>query len=161
MITNYMRTSSSNYFVLTDPDTPLDSAPGDILFVYQFILNGLSLYNVGASIRWDDWHERFRDNQGHYEDAFIHSIPKVYEYRSVNYYYIEAAIDTTFALYKKGVPLRRVGGPSIRMLPPLGVRHLDFYLGERDAPEDVLYYESEALTNRVNHFSHVKPMDNN
>jgi len=30
--------------------------------------------------------------------------------------------------------------PSIQMLPPLGVRYLDFYLGdlERDALEDVL-----------------------
>lgn len=158
-IIEYMQTSSlSKYFVLTDPDCALDSAPGDILLVFQAALKSMNLRTIGSAIRWDDWPQPWP----RYEQEFMHATPKVFQYPSPNnrtYYYINAPVDTTFAMYpwngstkagtvlvgynsrRKDLTFRNDGKDEMaRMLPPLGIRHLDFYFEGDQLPQDYRYY---------------------
>ncbi|KAJ3020291.1 hypothetical protein HKX48_001062 [Thoreauomyces humboldtii] len=150
MITQHTKGHASPVFVWTDPDVPLDSAPGDLLDVYAHVLDALNLYNVGASIRWDDWVEPLRDNKLLFEAPFLQLPAKCHVYRSVCYYYLEAPLDTTFAMYKTGTPLSRLREPSIRMLPPLGIRHLDAMIEADAVPDDVRYY-AKATSDEISH----------
>lgn len=43
----------------------------------------------------------------------------------------------------------------MRLLPPLGVRHLDFYLQHSDMPEDYKYYHRTAHASGANHMAHL------
>ncbi len=55
--------------------------------------------------------------------------------------------------YRKG-GVERIGWPSIRMLPPLGARHLDFYLDPERLPDDYTYYKRQVGGH--NHMFHLK-----
>ncbi|KAJ3167444.1 hypothetical protein HDU88_002366 [Geranomyces variabilis] len=152
LITAHMNTTEAENFIWTDPDVPLDGdGPGDILVVYAEALRQHGeLYNVGCSLRWDNWLEEIRDgkieNEKHWVKAPVHCL----EYRQVCYHYLEAPIDTTFAMFRKGVTLKRLSSPSIRMIAPLGCRHLDWIIPKDSIPADVRYYASKT-TNEVNH----------
>lgn len=132
-IDSYMASSSTSpVYVLTDPDCALDSAPGDILLVYAHALTMLRLRIAGASIRWDDWPAELPGGLG-YEDFKLRRglspegkrmAVRAFKYAGRNYHYLEAPVDTTFAMYRAGVPMQRLAQPSIRILPPLAVRHL-------------------------------------
>jgi len=133
-VEGYMRSSNATHFILTDADCALDSAPWNLLFVYQNILDGLGVDVAGAALRWDDWPPSARYNRN--EDRFVKLLAEAYEYDGLNYYYTRAPIDTTFAMYKRDRRLKRLAGSHIRILPPLAVRHLDFYLNKEHLPED-------------------------
>ncbi|KAJ3167753.1 hypothetical protein HDU87_001472 [Geranomyces variabilis] len=152
VITAYMNTSSdSETFIWTDPDVPLDGdGPGDILVVYAETLKQLNLHTVGCSLRWDNWIEEIRDGSIDNERGWVHAQAHCMDYRSVCYYFIRAPIDTTFAMFKKGTVLRRLAGPAIRMLPPLGCRHLDWMIEKDDLPADVHYYANNT-SREINH----------
>jgi len=147
----HMSTTDSPYFVLTDPDCALDSAPGDVLHVYKYILEKMSLRGVGASIRWDDWPSQVKTIG--YEAAFRHLVPQPVEYEGSNYFFLDAAVDTTFAMFKKYNELIRLAPTTIRMLPPLAVRHLDFYLLPNFMPDDYIFYLNRSKG--ANHMGHL------
>jgi hypothetical protein len=148
----YTKASKSPYYVLTDPDCALDSAPWNILHVYQHALESLNLTAVGTALRWDDFPETMTVA---YEGGVAKLPPRALPYKDRNYYYIDAPVDTTFAMYNTGPRLKRLRGKHVRMLPPLGARHLDFYLGKERLPEDYKYYHHAARAKAVNHMSHV------
>jgi len=154
-IDSFMAGHASNYYILTDPDCALDSAPWNILFVYQAVLDGLGVDAVGAALRWDDFPE-YVDPSYDYETAFVKFPAEAVEYKAKNYYYIKAPVDTTFAMYRKGPRLRRLKAKYIRMLPPLGARHLDYYLAKDNLPEDYKHYFASARLNKVNHMAHLE-----
>jgi hypothetical protein len=140
VISEYMEKSEAEFFILTDPDTALDSAPGNILSVYQHVFEVLNPKVVGALFRWDDWPVSMRSVPGIKLGA-EYIVPKGVEYYGRIYYYIQWPIDTTFAMYRKGEELKRYNtSPAFRMLPPLGVRHLDFYLDHTNPPADYVHY---------------------
>ena len=149
-IEDYMASSQSEFYVLTDPDCALDSAPWNILDVYQRALVELKVTAIGASIRWDDWSDLVW-NTG-YERSYTKLTPQIVGIRGKTYYYIDAPVDTTFAMYRKGKRISRL--TYARMLPPLGVRHLDFYL-EKNIPPDYVYYHNHSRKSGVNHMSHI------
>ncbi|KAJ3034758.1 hypothetical protein HDV00_004736 [Rhizophlyctis rosea] len=128
IIANYMTNATGNYYIMTDADNPLDSAPHNILEVYSALLDHMpSLYNVAAALRWDDWNPEVFESYVH-EAAFINKEAKCFLRNDRCYYYNEAPIDTTFAMYRKGTQMGRLKGPTVRMLPPLAVRHMDWYI---------------------------------
>lgn len=53
-------------------------------------------------------------------------------------------------MYKNGVRLQRLIS-SIRVLPPLAVRHLDWYLKHDFLPDDYIHYLSHHKISEVNH----------
>lgn len=152
-IDSFMAGHASNFYILTDPDCALDSAPWNILFVYQAILDGLRLDAVGASLRWDDFPEAMNTP---YEAPYTTLPAQAFEYSGKHYFFIDAPVDTTFAMYKKGPRLRRLQGKYLRMLPPLGARHLDFYLAKDNLPDDYKHYFASARSSQVNHMGHLE-----
>lgn len=121
-VEDYMHSSNATHFVLTDADCALDSAPWNIMVINQSMLDGLGVDAAGAAIRWDDWPENSPD----YESGLLTLSAEAYEFKGCNYYYNNASIDTTFAMYKRGWRLNRLQGRHIRILPPLAVRHVVF-----------------------------------
>jgi len=150
-IEDYMGSSNASHFVLTDADCALDSAPWNILFVYQNILDGLGVDAAGAAIRWDDW----PPNAPNWEDKVVTLPAEAYEFRGRNYYYNKAPVDTTFAMYRKDRRLKRLAGSHIRILPPLAVRHVDFYLDKEHLSDDYKFYHAIARANQANHMGHL------
>jgi hypothetical protein len=153
-IMEYMKTAPSEYYVLTDPDCALDSAPGNILQVFQALLEEKNLPGVGSAIRWDDWPEH--TIKGDYEAAFVTRDAEKFVYHGKAYYYQSAPVDSTFCMYKKGNGYGRDSDIiKARMLSPLAVRHLDFYLDPENLPADYRYYHDAAYQSGVNHMGHL------
>lgn len=150
-VEDFMSSSNASHYVLTDADCALDSAPGNILVVYQSMLDGLGVDAAGAAIRWDDW----PPGSPPYEDKFVTLRAEAYEFGGRNYYYNKATIDTTFAMYKRNWRLNRLQGEHIRILPPLAARHVDFYLDKEYLPEDYIFYHAVARAKQVNHMGHL------
>lgn len=126
----------------TDPDCALDSAPWNLLQVYQHALESLKLTAVGTALRWDDFPESLTLA---YEGNVAKLPPKALLYNDRNYYYIDAPVDTTFAMFRTGPRLKRLRGKHVRMLPPLGARHLDFYLTKDRLPDDYVFYHHKVI----------------
>ncbi|KAI9002841.1 hypothetical protein DFJ74DRAFT_713763 [Hyaloraphidium curvatum] len=146
----------SRHYVLTDPDCALDSAPGNLLEVYAHALDALKLDAVGGSIRWDDLDPVVLGDLAYrYEDGVSLSPAKAFNISVRNYYYIEWMTDTTFTMRRAGMRMKRFEGKHARMLPPLGVRHLDFYLAKDNLPEDYVHYHAMARAREVNHMAHL------
>jgi len=150
-VEDYMGSSNASHFVLTDPDCALDSAPGNILVVYQSMLDGLGVDAVGAVIRWDDW----PPSAPQYEAGLVTLQAGAYDFGGRNYYYNNASIDTTFAMYRRDWRLNRLQGKHIRILPPLAARHVDFYLDKNYLPDDYKFYHAMARDKQVNHMGHL------
>ncbi len=107
---------------------------------------------VGTALRWDDFPETLTLS---YEGNVAKFPPKALLYNDKNYYYISAPVDSTFAMYRSGFPLKRLVGKHIRMLPPLGARHMDFYLEKERLPADYKHYHHVARAKAVNHMGHL------
>lgn len=154
----YMNESSkSDYFVLTDPDSALDSSPSNILQVYQAVLEGVGVDVVGAALRWDDFPERMHTPKENWDGYHINELEYAklpsfpFLHNEHNYYYTKVPVDSTFAMYRRTTSVQRLHLSSyIRMLPPLGARHLDFYLETGNLPEDYKYYHGAARAKTVN-----------
>jgi len=153
VVEHYMRHAQSDYYILTDPDCALDSAPWNLLMVYQSIMEELGLDVVGAALRWDDFPESLADAT--YEEKVACLPAQTFAYQGRSYYYIDAQVDTTFAMYHKSRRLQRFTGKHIRMLPPLGARHLDFYFSKEHLPPDYKHYHEVARRREINHMAHL------
>jgi hypothetical protein len=140
----HMRTSPSEYYIFTDADCALDSAPPNILDVYKAALDTLDYNLIGAAIRWDDLPSAVRKQKKEYLYLDGHRDIKTFTYQDRLYYFAPALVDTTFAMARKGTRLARLKQTSIRMLSPLGIRHLDFYLDPNNLPQDYIYYLNRA-----------------
>jgi hypothetical protein len=140
----HMINSASDYYIFTDADCALDSAPHNILDVYKAALDNLDYNLIGAAIRWDDLSEAVRKQKKEYLYLDGHRDIKSFMYQDSTYYYAPALVDTTFAMARKGTRLARLKQTSIRMLSPLGIRHVDFYLDPKNLPHDYVYYIQKA-----------------
>jgi hypothetical protein len=156
-IESYLQNLDTDVFVISDPDCALDSSPGNILLIYrEILLNNLTGYylrGVGASIRWDDWPMQSANLS--YEANFRLMKAQTLTIGDRNFYYLDAKVDTTFVMYRKMDEFQRLARPTIRMLPPLGVRHLDFYLSRDRLSKDYEIYLSRAERSKVNHMIHL------
>ncbi len=140
-----LKHTNASVYVVSDPDCALDSAPGYILDVYKRALDAIPGVNgVGASIRTDDvskatlraypaWAE-----EGKVKQEYFLFGPVVVRYSRL-------PVDTTFCMYRRNLRFARMTG-SIRLGPPFGVRHLDYYFESLDsAPPDVRLYLKKNL----------------
>lgn len=146
-VSDYMLSSKSPYYIISDPDCALDSAPGNIIHVYGAFIEGLNINGVGASLRWDDWPD---NTPFPFEKSFMVSPSNQFEFNKRNYFYIKAPTDTTFTMYRRSVRLPRLISVH-RMLAPLAVRHLDWYLNRDLLPDDYIHYLSNHKSRQVNH----------
>jgi hypothetical protein len=121
------------FYIVTDPDLDLSGCPADLI---PRMLVALQTYSnvtkCGPSIRLDDipqnapWHDRIMlDEQIHYQNTW-------------DEWWWEAAIDTTFAMYRTGEHFSYF--PALRAPHPYQVRHLPYYHVPASLTEEDRWY---------------------
>lgn len=132
-----------NYFVYTDSDVlPVEECPADFMEYFRVILSqDLRLDKVGFGIKIDDLPSEFllKDKVVAYE--------KRYWMKEVKENIFEAAIDTTFALYKPMTGLK--SGHSFthaaqRTGHPYLLRHMPWYVNSANLSKEDLYYQETS-----------------
>ncbi len=123
---------SSSYYVLTDPDIiPVDDCPGNYVEHFYNILNEHpDKLKVGFSLKIDDLPDSYLYK---YDILRFESFYWERQIASNNYVAYDAALDTTFALYRPGlITDRNVFYSGIRTGYPYTARHLGWYVDEGD-----------------------------
>ena len=97
------------------------------------------------------------DHPSHYKEGKRFEVIDVIEEWDLGFHlgntvkYIFAPIDTTFGLYKAGMPWSRLK-MGIRVLPPYAARHLDWYIDPENLTPDQEYYMKHA-SDKIAHWS--------
>jgi hypothetical protein len=112
---------------------PVDECPEDFMDVFHRALIKYPRYHkVGFSLKIDDLpaHCKIRDQIISHESTFWK--------RALDPLYFDAAIDTTFALYR---PFARGGfwAPAIRTAAPYTARHLPWYQNPEALTAEEIY----------------------
>jgi glycosyltransferase involved in cell wall biosynthesis len=125
----------SNYIV-TDCDIDLGIANANALAIYAELLDRFREAEcVGPMLRISDISRKyflFNHVMNRHIEQFWHRDPIFTSTSKGEVAYIEALIDTTFALHRAGEPFRRLK-QGLRVYFPYEARHLDWYLEERMA----------------------------
>lgn len=126
--------AKSEYYVVTDPDLDLSGVPADALEVLRAGMERYEVSKAGLSLAIDDLPEDgiVGPEARHWESQWWKN--------SVDDRFFNAAIDTTFAMYKRS----RGAGAQIRAKPPYTARHLPWYLTPATMTPEYRYYLSEA-----------------
>ena len=137
-ILNYVITN--NDYVITDADMGLLDTPSDTLLYLKDNMDSLGLDKIGLGLNWGIIKE----------DSLYYNHIQSYEKNRwnsahTNNIYTDIAIDTTFALYKKGTPYF-VGGASTTY--PYVARHYPWEFNQEtyENNEEFKYYIKNANT---------------
>ena len=131
---------TNNDYVITDADMGLLDTPSDTLLYLKDNMDSLGLDKIGLGLNWGIIKE----------DSLYYNHIKSYEKNRwnsahTNNIYTDIAIDTTFALYKKGTPYF-VGGASTTY--PYVARHYPWEFNQEtyENNEEFKYYIKNANT---------------
>jgi len=131
---------TNNDYVITDADMGLLDTPSDTLLYLKDNLDSLGLDKIGLGLNWGIVKE----------DSLYYNHIQSYEKNRwdsahTNNIYTDIAIDTTFALYKKGTPYF-VGGASTTY--PYVARHYPWEFNQEtyENNEEFKYYIKNANT---------------
>lgn len=129
------RLGISGMFVYTDSDIlPVETCPTDVVrHLAELLVRYPDIDKAGPGLVTDDIADDYRGTQ-EYEAGFYH-VPLE---KDVWF----ASIDTTFALYRPGCPYRTT--KCIRTTGDMMARHLPWYMGKDNLPEDERYYVEHA-----------------
>lgn len=131
-------TIAKQWFVYTDPDVvPADTCPLNVVAVLRHRLQEFPFYlKAGLGLCLDNI-----PNSYHLKQRVIkweqHLIGK-----EIAPDVFEADVDTTFALYRPGMPY--ITGPSIRLQGEYSARHLPWYSDSSQPDEEEQYYRRHA-----------------
>lgn len=139
----YKEYVKEGYYILTDSDLDLSNIPNDWL---EVLLEGLNRYKyakVGFSLETDDLPpSHFKNEIVAWESQFW--APKA---RQLDEMYIEAHIDTTFALHRTN---EHGIYSSVRVNRPYTAKHVPWYYTDFDIlPEDEKYYFNTVKTSTL------------
>lgn len=129
-------------YILTDPDViPIAECPMDVVkYIYELHLKYFEFQKIGLGLKIDDLpkHYSLRDSVITWEKQFWkHEIePRVYE----------AAVDTTFALYKPFTHQYFIH-TSIRTGEPYTARHMPWYADSSHLTKEDVFYRQRASGN--------------
>lgn len=120
-------------FIITDPDLDMSSVPDDFLEILNL---GLDRYHdkpkCGLSLEIED----LPDSP---ESKYVRQIEGVFWLNPLDDLFYDAKVDTTFALYRKGVREYTIEG--LRVKRPYTARHYSWYYTDfRQLPEDEQNY---------------------
>ncbi len=124
-------------FVYADPDmVPIEECPHDLVQHLLDVMLALPrIRKVGVGIVIDDLpeHYQFRDQVQSWESQYWQKplMPGVFE----------AAVDTTFAIYRDAGPFTL---EAVRTGYPYVMRHLPWYVVSDTPSEELLYYRAHA-----------------
>ncbi len=128
-------------YIVTDPDVvPTENCPDDAIDVLSVALDQFpDRVKAGFGIQIDDLPDHFprKSEVLNWESQFWKTkiAPGLYD----------ADIDTTFALYRPGLPVSY--GPSIRTGPPYLIRHIPWYADPAHlSAEEVFYFQRAEPT---------------
>lgn len=122
-----------NYFIVADSDCIYDKVPDDWLDVMLNALMRSGAFKVGFSLEIEDLPNTELGREAH-------AIESRYWEKKTPYGW-DAAIDTTFALYKGHSPFSY---DAIRLDRPYTIKHAPWYLNVEDIPEEWQYYLDHA-----------------
>jgi len=129
----------NNFFVYTDSDVvPAEFCPKDVVGKIIDLHHRYPLLaKIGLSLKIDDLPDSYgKKNQ-------VISWEKQYWENKINDELYDAAIDTTFAVYKP----RAKGGwwlSGARTAPPLSARHIPWYADEQNLSAEEVYYRNSS-----------------
>lgn len=153
-IEDFFCNNDRNDYVVTDPDILIDKVDGRMLDFYQYILRTTDASVVGPMLRIDDIPDTYPKKhfvlEKHY-DFFWSKVPETLEYDGIEYHALKTRIDTTFAMHRGGDAFDRLK-LGYRTYAPFMARHMDWYIGWNDIPEDVDHYGKTAVAG-ISHFS--------
>lgn len=132
-------------YIITDPDLDISNIPKDFLNVLREGLNKYPKYDkCGFSLR-------LTDLPNNHFTHFIYKTEINYWRKPLDNIYFDAAIDTTFALYRTGVKIKTFN--SIRTNEPYSAKHVPWYYTKmNELSEDEKYYFKTIQTST--YYSH-------
>lgn len=144
---------NSQHYVVSDCDVlPAESCGADVVErCFEILERYPAFTKAGPSLRIDDIPEHYylKEKVIDWEKAF-------WEHPLEDGTLFEAAIDTTFALYRPGISASdERWWRSIRMAPPYTARHLPWYANGSSSDEDLFYQRS--LNNFSSQWSITEP----
>ncbi|MBN9458523.1 MAG: glycosyltransferase [Bosea sp.] len=130
----------SEWFVYTDPDViPSEDTPLDAVSRFRQLMEAYPhILKAGFGLRIDDLPDHY-----HLKERVVSWESGLYG-REVEPDVFEADIDTTFALYRPGVPY--CYGPALRTMGRYQARHLPWYTNSAIVDEEEAYYRAHALS---------------
>ncbi len=136
-LTGSVEAVTTPYYVVTDPDLDLQACPADLLDV---LAQGLARYpwatKAGVGLEVEDI------PSGYPSHELIRSTERSFWQDRLDGRFFRAAVDTTFALYRRGVEPR--GAPALRSDRPYVARHLPWYVTAATLDDEERHYLSSA-----------------
>ena len=136
--TGVIKNFEKDYYVYTDPDVvPTDNCPDDVLEYFFSILNQYSnIEKVGFGLKIDDLPDCYLDKEK------VISWESKFWTKSIQKEVYDAAIDTTFALYKPFTNGLNYVQNSLRTGGNYQLQHLPWYEDSNHPSEENLYYKN-------------------
>jgi len=133
----------SDYYIYTDPDIlPSDECLDDFLpRLMKCLEENPRIEKAGFALRIDDLPDHYRDKQK------VLDWEKQFWRRQVAEDVFDAAIDTTFALYRPFTNGALWAAPAYRLAGKYVARHLPWYADSRNPTEEDEYYRQHIKTN--------------
>jgi hypothetical protein len=133
----YYELFKHNYYIYTDPDVvPDENCPSDVIeMLWRNLKKHYWVEKIGVSLRIDDLPDHFESKTSTVE------FEKRYFARKLSDQIYEAAVDTTFALYR---PYTSYTNSGLRLAEPYQFRHLPWYLDYNNLSEEETYYVKNA-----------------
>ena len=142
----------ADFYVVTDPDVMLEEGCSDIFGFYRFMIRKYGVPVVGPMLRIDDLPDHYPLRQrvinGHTRQ-YWHKTVEYTSWNSASIGFQSALIDTTFGMYPRHLPFRRLM-KGIRTHQPYWARHLDWYIDPANLEDDQLLYLH--LASNVSHW---------
>jgi len=140
------------FYVFTDPDIAFLRTAPDVLLFYAGLLQSCPKFNtVGPGLQISDIPSRFTKKVSNGKQVFEqHSrfwtdVPNIATWNGVGYHVAKHPIDTTFAMYRRNVPFKRLQGPSLRAYAPYAAVHVDWYDDSENLPADKVFYTKRQM----------------
>ena len=118
-------------YIVSDCDIDMTIATSETIHLYDELLNSFRhVESVGPMLRIRDipiTYHLFNQVMNRHIEQFWHKQPNWTETSFGPVAYVEAPIDTTFALHRAGEPFRRFKR-SLRVYEPYEAQHLDWYI---------------------------------
>lgn len=127
-----------SWYVYTDPDViPDENCPKDLVaHLYNVLLNHPAYVKAGTGLRFDDLPDHY-----HLKEKVIAWEKNFYK-NKIAVDLFSADIDTTFALYRPGIPY--CYGPAIRTGGDYQARHMPWYTDSNALDAEEIYYRQHA-----------------
>lgn len=152
--------ADAQYYVFTDPDIAFLRNQPDMLLFYAALLKSCSDYKaVGPHLQISDIPVEHSTNSTsekvleHESYFWTSAVPHMGTWNGMGQHFVDAPIDTTFAMRRRNLKFARLQRPSARVHAPYAAVHTDWYFNSSDLPEDKIWYQTRLSNNgQVNHW---------